>query len=102
MRYFIIFLMTLSGMAVAEDSQPPDKLVFPNKGGEVTFNHAAHLKREKGECGSCHDKLWTKSAKMPVKSSDGCRTCHKAGGASFAMKGNCARCHPAGAAKSNP
>ena len=100
MRYFVVFLMTLSAAAAGQESKPPDKLVFPNKAGEVTFNHAAHLKRENGECGSCHDKLWTKSAKEPLKSSEGCRACHKAGGASFAMKGNCEKCHPADAVKS--
>ncbi len=77
------------------DKRPPGKLMFSSKAGRVTFNHAAHLKREKGDCTPCHDKLWPQSAKAPLKSSDGCRTCHKAGGVSFEMPGNCNKCHSA-------
>jgi c(7)-type cytochrome triheme protein len=84
-------------MVAADDAQPPGKLVFPSKAGDVTFDHAAHVKTEKGECASCHEKLWPRSTKDPIKSSEGCRTCHKAGGKSFEMHGNCARCHPTGA-----
>jgi len=29
-----------------------------------------------------------------AQSSDGCRTCHSAGGRAFEMKGNCVKCHP--------
>ena len=79
--------------AAAEDKRPPEKLVFACKAGEVTFDHAAHLKREQGECTACHDKLWPQS-RIPLKGSTGCRTCHQAGGKSFETKSNCARCHP--------
>jgi c(7)-type cytochrome triheme protein len=89
-----------SATVAAEGKKPPARLVFPSKQGEVTFDHAAHLKREKGDCTPCHDKLWPQSTKEPLKSSAGCRTCHRAGGASFEMKGNCNKCHPAAAAKS--
>ena len=70
-----------------------------NKGGDVIFTHATHVDREKGECATCHQKLWPQSAKEPLKSSDGCRTCHKAGGPAFESKGNCVKCHPNGGAK---
>ena len=83
-------------MVAADDAQPPGKLVFPSKAGDTTFDHAGHLKREKGDCTGCHEGLWPKSAKVPLKSSDGCKACHKAGGKSFEMPGNCVRCHPTG------
>jgi c(7)-type cytochrome triheme protein len=99
MRLVITFLITISlasvGTVTAQDKKPPRTLVFPSKAGEVTFNHAAHLKREKDDCATCHDKLWPQSAKVPVKSSAGCGTCHHAEGKSFEMKGNCIKCHAA-------
>ncbi len=98
MRYAIALLaaVTLVGgaVAVAQDRKPPEKLVFQSKGGDVTFTHAAHVNREKGECATCHEKLWPQSAKEPLKSSEGCRACHQAGGKAFEMPGNCVRCHP--------
>ncbi len=107
MRYLAAFVMTVvlvgGGLAAAQDKKPPDKLVFPSsKAGDVTFDHAAHVKREKGNCATCHDKLWPQSAKVEIKSSSGCATCHRADGKSFEMKGNCKRCHPAGAANTQP
>ena len=72
----------------------PQKLVFQSKGGDAVFTHAAHIGRAKGECATCHPKLWPQSTKESLKSSDGCRTCHAAGGAAFEMKGNCVKCHP--------
>jgi c(7)-type cytochrome triheme protein len=99
MRYVIAFFLAISLVsgtaAAAKEKKPPARLVFPSKAGNVTFNHAAHLKREKGDCTKCHDKLWPQSAKIPVKSSDGCKACHHAQGESFEMKGNCDKCHAA-------
>jgi c(7)-type cytochrome triheme protein len=77
----------------------PQKLVFQSKGGDAVFTHAAHIDRAKGECATCHPKLWPQSAKEPLKSSEGCRTCHKAGGPAFESKGNCSKCHPDAGAK---
>jgi c(7)-type cytochrome triheme protein len=96
-----IIAVTLVGgaMLAAQDKKPPEKLVFQYKGGEAIFTHAAHIEREKGECATCHPKLWPQSAQEPLKSSDGCRTCHHAGGRAFEMKGNCVKCHPNGSTK---
>ena len=96
----LIAVSLLSGIfAIAQDKKPPEKLVFPSKGGAVIFTHATHIDRENGECATCHEKLWPRSAEEPLKSSDGCRTCHHAGGRAFEMKGNCVKCHPDGGAK---
>ena len=96
-----VIAVTLVGSALvaAQESKPPEKLVFQSKRGDVLFAHAAHVAREKGECASCHPKLWPQSTKETLKSSDGCRTCHKTGGVAFESKGNCAKCHPDGGAK---
>jgi c(7)-type cytochrome triheme protein len=91
---WFLAVVLITGIAIAaDDPKPPLKLVFPSKSGPVEFDHAAHLEREKGHCAACHDKLWPQSAKEPLKSSDGCRTCHKAGGKSFPMQDNCKKCH---------
>ena len=82
----------------AQAGKAPGKLLFPSKAGDVTFDHGAHLKREKGVCTACHDKLWPQSAKEPLRSSAGCKDCHRAEGKSFDMKGNCAKCHQSKAA----
>jgi len=81
----------------------PEKLVFQSKMGNVTFDHAAHLKRAKGDCAACHDKLFTQSNaplnfkanmhKTAEEAKTSCGACHAAGGASFEAKGNCAKCH---------
>ena len=97
---FLLAVALLGGTNVAaQDKKPPEKLVFPAKGGDAIFTHAAHIDREKGECATCHEKLWPQSAQEPLKSRDGCKTCHHAGGSAFAMKGNCVQCHPKGSAK---
>ena len=91
MRHVLLLVV-----AVTLVGAQPEKLVFPSKGGDAIFTHAAHAGREKGECATCHPKLWPQSTKEPLKSSDGCRTCHAAGGRgrAFEMKGNCVKCHP--------
>jgi c(7)-type cytochrome triheme protein len=103
MRYVFAFFIavTLVGgaMTAAQDKRPPEKLVFQYEGGDAIFTHATHIGREKGECATCHPKLWPQSAQEPLKSSDGCKTCHHAGGRAFEMKGNCSKCHPNGSAK---
>jgi len=103
MRHVLVSIIavTLVGsvMAAAQDKKPPEKLVFPNKGGDAIFTHATHIDREKGECATCHPKLWPQSSQEPLKSSDGCKTCHHANGAAFEMKGNCVKCHPTAGAK---
>ncbi len=94
--FVIALFLTISlaaGVSVARDKKPPRRLLFPSKAGEITFDHQAHAKRERNACTECHDGLWPRSAKVPIKSSAGCKTCHRADGKSFGMEGNCARCH---------
>ena len=87
----------------AQEKQPPKQLVFESKMGNVTFDHAKHAERAKGDCTACHEKLFPQ-AKAPLNykekmhqtaeaSKTSCAGCHHPGGASFAAKGNCNTCH---------
>ena len=96
---FIAVTLIGGAMVAAQGKKPSEKLVFQAKGGVVIFTHSTHINREKGQCAACHDKVWPQSVKEPLKSSDGCRTCHHLGGRAFEMKGNCVKCHPSSDAK---
>lgn len=89
---------------LAQDKKPPEKLTFTTKNGNVTFDHAAHVKRANGDCKVCHDKLFKQDAKAALNYKAGlhktaeagktaCGACHAPGGTSFESKGNCAKCH---------
>ena len=89
---------------VAQDKKAPEKLTFTTKNGNVTFDHAAHLKRANGDCMVCHDKLFKQDAKAPLNfkaaihktaeaEKTSCGACHHPGGTAFETKGNCAKCH---------
>ena len=84
--------------------KPPEKLVFKSALGNVTFEHAKHVEREKANCKVCHDKLFQQNATAPLNfkanmhktaeaSKTACAACHVAGGKSFATQGNCQKCH---------
>jgi c(7)-type cytochrome triheme protein len=115
MRYFMVFLLAISALGLlsvsAEEVKAPAKLVFETKMGNVTYDHVAHLKRAKGDCKVCHDKLFQQSATAPLNykpamhktaetAKTSCAACHVAGGAAFATAGSCAKCHVKGAPKS--
>jgi c(7)-type cytochrome triheme protein len=72
--------------------------------GNVTFDHAAHVKRANNDCKACHDKLFEESAKAPLNfkaaihktaetAQTSCGACHRPAGAAFESKGNCGKCH---------
>jgi len=97
-----VLLLTLT--AFGQEKKAPAELKFTAKNGDVTFNHAAHIKRENNDCKACHDKIFQQSAKAPLNFKTGmhkpaetaktsCGTCHYAGGKAFETKGNCAKCH---------
>ena len=101
-----VAVVVFSIVAMAADTGP-EKLVFPTKMGNVTFQHAKHVEREKGDCKVCHDKLWPQSAKAPLNFKAGmhkpaeanhtsCGACHSPQGPAFATAGNCAKCHVKG------
>jgi len=117
MRYLIaLYVLSVAALGVlAQEKKPPLKLVFEAKNGNVTFDHAAHVKREKGNCKACHDKLFPQE-KAPLNFKAGmhkpaeanhtsCGACHsatpasqEAGGHAFETKGNCTKCHVKAAA----
>ena len=99
-----VLAAALLGLAA---DKPPEKLVFESKMGNVTFQHAKHLERAKGDCKVCHDKLFQQSAKAPLNykaamhktaetSKTSCAACHVAGGTAFVTTGNCTKCHVKG------
>jgi len=98
----------VSGLLLMAAATPPETLVFTSKMGNVTFQHAKHAERAKGDCKVCHDKLWPQS-KAPLGYAAGmhkpaeakkiaCGACHVAGGPSFPSAGNCtnSKCHVKG------
>lgn len=103
---FLAALLVFGVVAVGQEKKAPDKLVFESKMGKVTYDHAKHLERAKGDCKVCHDKLFTQS-RAPINFKAGmhkpaeakkiaCAACHVAGGAAFETKGNCVKCHVKG------
>jgi|SRR5450432_2601696 c(7)-type cytochrome triheme protein len=104
--------VALSGIVAQEKkaTAPPAKLTFTAKTGNVIYDHAAHAKREKNECKTCHPARWPQDAKAPLNfkaamhktaetAKTSCSGCHNPGGAAFETKGNCAKCHAKPAAK---
>ena len=90
------FLLVAAVLVAAGAVKPPSKLVFASKTGPVKYDHAAHVKRAKGDCAFCHEKMWPQDAKVKISSKD-CRVCHAPGKMAFETKGNCERCHGKGA-----
>ena len=102
----LVLTLGLSGL-LAQDKKPPEKLTFTAKNGNVTFDHAAHVKRANGNCAACHPKLFPQDDKAALNFKAGvhkpaesaktsCGACHTPGGAAFATTGNCAKCHMKG------
>jgi c(7)-type cytochrome triheme protein len=103
---FCIYLMLGTG-AAGQEKKAPDKLTFQAKLGNITFNHAEHVKRAGNDCKACHDKLFQESATAPLNFKQGmhkpeeaahtsCGFCHAPGGKAFETKGNCGKCHVKG------
>ena len=99
-----MLMASVSPALFGQEKKPPEKLVFEAKPGNVTFNHTTHLKAAKGDCKTCHDKLFTQSSKAPLNFKTGmhkpaesaktsCGACHNPAGPAFETKGNCAKCH---------
>jgi len=106
MRILSLFLLAFALAAGFEAlaQKPPEKVVFQAKMGNVTFDHAAHLKRANGNCKTCHDGLFQQSSTAPINfkanlhktaetAKTSCGACHNPGGPSFESKSNCAKCH---------
>jgi c(7)-type cytochrome triheme protein len=101
----IVSAWIVGGLTVAaQEKKAPATLTFQAKNGNVTFNHAAHVKREKNDCKVCHDALFQQSAAAPLNFKAGmhkpaetkhtsCGFCHHPEGKAFATGGNCVKCH---------
>ncbi len=109
MRKSFTYLLLAAGfgstLLLSQSKVPPPKIVIPAKNGEVVFDHAAHLKRVKDGCKTCHPTLFAQDAKKPVgfrpphrneeDKQVSCGACHRPGGTAFDTKGNCTngKCH---------
>jgi len=102
-------MWALTGIFLWAQAQAPDIIVFKAKMGDVSYTHKKHVDHAKGDCKTCHDKLFPQS-KAPLKYKDAmhrkaeaakssCAACHVAGGTAFASKGNCQKCHQKGGGK---
>ena len=96
-------LLVTVGVVVSA-TKPPEKNVVIAKPGNVTFLHAEHTKRLKGDCKVCHVKLFKEDAKAPLgykaglhkpaeKAKTSCAACHVIGGTAFPSAANCKKCH---------
>src|SRR5271169_3454024 len=105
MRPFSSLLLAIAiaaGFNALVAQKIPEKIVFPSKMGNVTFDHTAHVKRSNNDCQVCHDKLFPRSQaainyktaihKTAESAKTSCGGCHSAGGAAFETKGNCGKC----------
>ena len=112
MKIFLAYLLALSllgtlGALAQEQKKPPEKLVFSTKNGNVALDHATHVIRAKGDCTTCHDKLFKQDSKASLNykpalhktaetEKTSCGFCHHPGGPAFESKANCAKCHMKG------
>ncbi len=97
-----LFLL-LTFVSYAQKETGPETLTFKSKMGDVLYNHAAHVKSQKGDCKVCHDKLWPQKAGAPLgfkaphvkleTANTSCGFCHHKGGQAFTTVGNCKKCH---------
>ena len=103
----MLLMMGVVSLSAQADKKPPEKIVFKAMTGNVTFEHAKHIAREKADCKVCHDKLFQQSSAAPLNykanmhktaeaKKTACAACHVAGGRSFETKANCQKCHVKG------
>jgi c(7)-type cytochrome triheme protein len=102
--YVLALALLAPWFVEAQEKKPQDKLIFKSAMGNVTFDHAKHVEREKNDCKVCHDKLFPQSAGAPLNykanmhktaeaAKSSCAGCHVAAGRAFESKANCQKCH---------
>jgi len=81
----------------------PESRTLETRVGAARFDHARHVAIGKGDCRSCHNKIFP-LAKGVLNYADNlhataeqnktsCGACHRESGTAFASKGNCLKCH---------
>jgi len=106
LAYAVLVCMIALTSLVAQDKKPPaSPLIFAAKNGAVTYDHAAHAAREKGDCKVCHPAVFPQDAKAALNfkpamhktaetNKTSCGFCHHPAGKAFETKGNCTtKCH---------
>jgi c(7)-type cytochrome triheme protein len=89
--------------ATAAAAPLPGEMRFDTSLGTATFNHAQHVDLAKGNCTSCHNKLFPMAKadlnyraglhRAAESARSSCAGCHFPGGSAFSSEGNCQRCH---------
>ena len=95
--FLVATILLIAGMysvSVNAKHATPKKVILKSKMmGNVTFDHAAHLKKAGGKCITCHHKMKTNPKKMA------CKACHtkKTEGKKLSLKNafhkTCKGCH---------
>lgn len=100
----VFAVVVAAGTLFAEEKKAPEKITYTAKTGDVTFDHAKHVEKAKGDCKACHDGIFAQAQhqlgtykasmhKTAETEKKFCGACHVAGGAAFESKNNCAKCH---------
>lgn len=95
--------VSASAPASVANSGLPGAMQFNTPLGTASFDHNEHVKLAKGDCTSCHNKLFPMAKadlqyrqglhKTAEASRSSCAGCHVSGGSAFASANNCGRCH---------
>lgn len=99
-----LILSSITVGALFAQKAPPDRVVFQAKIGNITFQHADHVRHARGDCKACHDSLFPRDSSAPLNfkaalhktaesGKTSCGGCHNPSGPSFATAGNCGNCH---------
>ncbi|HHQ49678.1 MAG TPA: hypothetical protein ENK19_12450 [Acidobacteria bacterium] len=86
-----------SNKSTTAEAQPPEKVVFPARVGEVVFPHAMHVNDLGIDCTDCHHPVKAPELKTPhpqyfKECQVACSTCHHADGTTRQTH-NCTTCH---------
>ena len=82
----VLLALSIGGYLVPQEKEVlPGRVLMPNVGGRVVFDHKTHMEKYGLTCAQCHHE-----ADVPAKA-DGCTSCHDRTMTSF--KESCKACH---------
>ncbi|MBN2160166.1 MAG: cytochrome c3 family protein [Spirochaetes bacterium] len=71
----LFVLIGIIGYSI-EKSSTPVRVLFSTNGGDVVFQHEAHVRDyDQRKCQNCHHNMWSDSLERGWK----CRSCHREG-----------------------
>ena len=82
----VLLALSVGGYLVPQEKEVlPGRVLMPNVGGRVVFDHKTHMEKYGLTCAQCHHEAY-----VPAKA-DGCTSCHDRTMTSF--KESCKSCH---------